>query len=151
MDETDRSLLICDCCRQGVTDVEPYGVWSICSSCLEMMDNERKKRSAPGHLIPRPPLPEYPFMTYGREHLIPFSTWVHLATRSRYTVIGVGLCSTNGDNEHKEEAVIYVSHAHGDLRYREIHEFLSYNEHGIPRFVPAADEGKFPPAGSSEI
>lgn len=61
---------------------------------------------------------------HSRELLTPFSTWLHEATRSTYTVIGVALCSTNGPGEHEAESVVYVSHTHGGLCYRLLSEFL---------------------------
>jgi hypothetical protein len=66
-----------------------------------------------------------------REHLKLFSTWRHTVTGSYYTVIGIGTCSTNGDREHKEESVVYVSHSHQHLCYREINEFLDGRFHPI--------------------
>jgi len=73
-------------------------------------------------------------MRYGRTILKPFSTWKHVGTNSFYTVIGIGLCSTNGEREHKEESVIYISHTHQHLCYREINEFLD------GRFTPFSQE-----------
>lgn len=52
----------------------------------------------------------------------PYSTWRHVKTGSTYTVIGVAECSTNSNIG--EESVIYVSHTHQGLRYREIREFM---------------------------
>jgi hypothetical protein len=84
---------------------------------------------------------------YGRHELVPFSTWYHRGSNSFYTVIGIALCSTNGPDEHKAEAVVYVSHTHQGLRYREIKEFLS------GRFVPQrlAPKIALPPPFVSEI
>lgn len=61
---------------------------------------------------------------YPREMVTPFSTWTHCATGSTYTALGIALCSTNGEGEHKEESVVYVSHTFEGLRYREVSEFL---------------------------
>lgn len=61
---------------------------------------------------------------HSRFLLTPFSTWTHVKTGSKYTVIGIALCSTNGEREHTETSVVYVSHTHQGLRYREISEFL---------------------------
>lgn len=69
-------------------------------------------------------------MMYPVSSLTPFSTWYHLGTDSEYTVLGIALCSTNGEREHKEESVVYISHSFAGLRYREVNEFLD------GRFVP---------------
>lgn len=61
---------------------------------------------------------------YHRSRLTPFSTWTHVKSDSRYTIIGTAICSTNGEREHTEESVVYVSHGYEGLRYREINEFL---------------------------
>lgn len=70
-------------------------------------------------------------MGWGKEFLKPFSTWKHLGTNSYYTVIGIALCSTNGDREYKEQSVVYISHTHQHLCYREISEFLDGRFHPI--------------------
>lgn len=54
----------------------------------------------------------------------PYSIWYHLKTQSTYTVLGTAICSTNGDREDVEQSVVYLSHTSGDLRYRELSEFL---------------------------
>jgi hypothetical protein len=62
-------------------------------------------------------------MPYSEFKLKPMSLWKH-RDGGLYIVLGVGLCSTNGDREHKERSVIYWSDHHGHLCYREISEFL---------------------------
>lgn len=52
----------------------------------------------------------------------PNSTWVHVATGSTYTVIGIAMCSTN--ERPPEESVVYISHDYQELRYRELKEFM---------------------------
>ena len=64
--------------------------------------------------------------------LTPLSEWRHVATNSTYIVIGLALCSTNGEREHTEESVVYWSKKYQALRYREVSEFLD------GRFVPLA-------------
>jgi hypothetical protein len=61
---------------------------------------------------------------YTEADLVPWSTWKHIATGSAYTVVGIAVCSTNGERENEERSVVYVSHTHGVLRYRELSEFL---------------------------
>lgn len=63
-------------------------------------------------------------MTHYRSELTPYSVWRHVASDSLYVFIGVGMCSTNGERDHVEESVIYVSITHQHLCYREIGQFL---------------------------
>jgi len=58
--------------------------------------------------------------------LKPFSTWHHPRTNSTYTVLGLACCSTNGPDEGKY-AVVYISHTHGKLKYRDVDQFLEEN------------------------
>ena len=58
------------------------------------------------------------------EMLTGFSLYRHPKTNSLYFVIGVGICSTNGERENKERSVFYWSFGRRQLRYREISEFL---------------------------
>ncbi len=67
-----------------------------------------------------------------RNLLVPYSTWRHVKTNSLYVVLGIALCGTNGPDEHRALAVIYVSLTHQHLSYREINEFLD------GRFQPTA-------------
>mgnify|MGYP001573324367 CR=1 FL=1 len=61
---------------------------------------------------------------YTKEDVTPWSFWRHVATNSTYVALGIGMCSTNGEREHKEESVIYYSTTHNHLCYREVSEFL---------------------------
>ncbi len=65
----------------------------------------------------------------------PYSTWQHQKTGSLYIVLGIGMCSTNGEREHLERSVVYVSMDYQALRYREISEFLD------GRFIPVDRKG----------
>ncbi len=67
---------------------------------------------------------------YDRSKLKPYSLWLHRKTQSKYVVLGIALCSTNGPNEHKEESVVYWSLTYQHLCYRLLSEFLD------GRFVP---------------
>jgi predicted SAM-dependent methyltransferase len=78
-------------------------------------------------------------VSYGRELLTPGSTWRHVRTDSTYTVFGLALCSTNGEREHREESVVYASHTHGHLCYREVGEFLDGRFRPLHAPGPEAD------------
>lgn len=55
--------------------------------------------------------------------LDPLSIWSHLGTNGTYTVLGVSICSTNGERDGKEMVVVYQSHKTGQIFHRDINEF----------------------------
>lgn len=50
--------------------------------------------------------------------------WRHRKTNTLYIALGVALCSTNGDRENVERSVVYWSLSKGQMRYRDIAEFM---------------------------
>ncbi len=75
---------------------------------------------------------------YSRQDLKDYPVWRHVASGSLYHVLGVAVCSTNGERENEEESVIYFSLNYQSLRYREVGEFLD------GRFVPEPPAKKSP-------
>lgn len=67
------------------------------------------------------------------------SVWRHLKTNSLYTVLGVSICSTNGNED--ERAVIYLSHSRKMLHHRVLSEFMDgrfeYSEKASPSYTAA--------------
>jgi hypothetical protein len=55
--------------------------------------------------------------------IIPYSTWRNKKGGSLYTVLGLSMCSTNGEREGEQD-VVYISHSYQRLRHREVYEFL---------------------------
>lgn len=73
-------------------------------------------------------------MKYTDDDLKQHPIWKHKVRGTLYHVIGVALCSTNGERNQKETSVIYFSISTQKLWYREIGEFLD------GRFEPVTPE-----------
>lgn len=67
---------------------------------------------------------------YSEDDAKPMTLWRHVKTDSLYLVLGVAVCSTNGERDKVERSVVYWSMTYKALRYREVSEFLD------GRFVP---------------
>jgi hypothetical protein len=74
--------------------------------------------------------------TYSEYLLTPMSRWFHLDTKSYYTAMGIGRCSTNGPEENKTRYAIYWSDTKKEYKVRELAEFLD------GRFIPLGADGE---------
>jgi hypothetical protein len=102
--------------------------------------DEVKNHSRPDE--ENPPLPAATTTVYARALLTPLSEWKHVKG-GVYIVLGVALCSTNGERDGKEESVVYWSKKYKALRERELSQFLS------GRFIPIDHEEK--PLAAPEV
>lgn len=77
----------------------------------------------------------------------PYSVWVH-AKGGVYVVLGVATCSTNtGGRDGLERSVIYQSLTYGELRYRELSEFMD----GRFQIVDPEIQSRVPGTGAEAV